>query len=254
MKPDEYQIMSQVEAGHWWYRGLRDAVRRCLNQPELHLPRQPNVLDAGCGTGEFLSFLDKALEPHYLGGFDLSPEALRHARGKVSCDLYQSDLRDPEIRQQGLDLIISMDVICVTGLQNALPGLLRIVSHLRPGGLFILNLPAFQWLYSSHDAAVNTTERYSIADVRALLNELGLQPVRLSYRVFLLFPAIVLMRLPSILRKSAREVEVRSDLFATTPTWLNSFFYSTLTIENRLLARGTQLPWGSSVFAVGRKL
>ena len=80
MNPGEYAVMAQVEARHWWYRGLRDVLERTLGRPHLALPEHPAVLDAGCGTGENLRLLRDLLDPSYLGGFDLSEEALAIAR------------------------------------------------------------------------------------------------------------------------------------------------------------------------------
>jgi hypothetical protein len=64
--------MARVEADHWWYRGLRDALAAVFGRLEPPLPANPRLLDAGCGTGENLRFLRESLDPSYLGGFDPS--------------------------------------------------------------------------------------------------------------------------------------------------------------------------------------
>ena len=115
--------MARVEERHWWYRGLRDAVARTLARPELPLPENPRILDAGCGTGANLKMLAERLQPAYLGGFDSSEEALRLAASKAgNADLYRSDICDPELRSDALDLILSLDVIYIPGVERALPG------------------------------------------------------------------------------------------------------------------------------------
>ena len=78
MRPDEYGNIARLEESHWWYRGLRDAVRQTLSQPALAPPPRPRVLDAGCGTGANLRLLKELLDPAYLGGFDTSDVALVH--------------------------------------------------------------------------------------------------------------------------------------------------------------------------------
>jgi hypothetical protein len=134
----------------------------------------------------------------------------------------------------------------------ALPGLQRLAAALRPGGLFVLNVPAFRWLLSEHDAAVHQIQRFSARDIGTLLADLGLAVELLTYRVWALFPIIALKRLPSLLRRSRDRGRARSDT-VLPPRWLNRWLTTVLHVENLAIDGGLRLPWGSSVFAVGRK-
>jgi SAM-dependent methyltransferase len=201
MSPAEIELMAAVEGEHWWYRGLRDAIGRTLATPRMRIPAGGRILDAGCGTGATLALLDRLLRPSYAGGFDLSPVAVRLCRAKVlAADVYQSDIRDPEVHVTDLDLVLSCDVASIAGIEESTAGLLRLVGHLRRGGLLVLNLPAYAWLRSRHDVATDTRDRVTAGQVRRLLGRLGLSIELLTYRVFFLFPGIVLARLPSMLR------------------------------------------------------
>jgi len=251
MDPEQYDIMSLAEDRHWWYMGLRDAIGCCLQQHSMRLPPHPIVLDVGCGTGGNLRYLNTLLQPSYLAGFDLSELALVHARCKCpNADVYQSDIRQPELHRDAFDLIVSTDVLYMTGIEGTLSGLSTLARSLKPGGLFLSNLPAYNWLTSEHDRVVHTRERYTLPAIRELLRELDLECVCISYRIFALLPVVVLRRFSSLLLRY--QVSPRSDLVQPAE-WLNRFLFRVLQIENRLFARGLQLPWGSSIMVVGQK-
>jgi len=252
MEPGEHEVMGRAEERHWWYLGLRDLLARVLAR-EVRVPR-PRVLDAGCGTGANLRLLRDVLHPAYLGGFDAEPEALELARAKVpEADLYLGDVCDPEVRVDALDLVLSTDVIYVPGAERARPGLLRLAERLERGGLLVLHVPAYRWLYSDHDVAVHGTQRFTAREVRALLSGLGLRVELLTYRLCFLFPLVVASRLPRLTRPGAAAAPARSELHEEPDARVNRALLAVLRLENAAILAGARLPFGSSVFAVARK-
>ncbi|MDZ4688675.1 MAG: class I SAM-dependent methyltransferase [Planctomycetaceae bacterium] len=255
MHAAEYERMALLEGDHWWYRGFRDLVARLLRQWRPKIAWDAHVLDAGCGTGANLRLLQASLRPASLGGFDVSEQAATHARQKMpEADVYVSDLCHPAIHEPRLDVILCADVVYMTGLEAALPGLQTLVSHLSTGGLLLLHVPAFNWLFSRHDVAVGTRQRFACGDIRALFAQLGLTEELLTYRMCLLFPAVIASRLPSLLFGAAagKHAVARSDL-NLPPRWLNAGLTGIVKLENWSIARGMRFPWGSSIIAVGRK-
>ncbi len=251
MEPQQYDLMDRVETRHWWYLGLRDLLARCWRRPEMALETSPIVLDAGCGTGGNLQFFSQLLTPGYLGGFDNSPLALAAAERKCpGADLYASDICAPTLHRERFDLIFSCDVVYVPGLVAARPGLIKLVEHLKPGGQFVLHLPAYNWLKSHHDQAVHTRERYVLGQVKRLMADLNLQCLRASYRLCPLLPLIVLRRMPSLL---SRRTDRASNDLVLPPAWLNRWLTTVMRAENLCIARGMSMPWGSSIIAIGKR-
>ena len=254
MNAGEHEVMAAVEADHWWYCGLRDLLIRSVQDFGPGLPEAPRVLDAGCGTGQNLAAVAGWLQPSYLGGFDVSQRALELASAKVpEADLYAADICAPRLHESGFDLVLSLDVIYIPGAERALPGLREIVEAMHPGGLFIVNLPAYDWLYSEHDIAIHTHERYTAMRVRSLLKKMGLEVEFLTYRLCALFPLVVLSRLPSLLRTRPESLKARSDLHHAPGDALNRVLRAAIRAENQCISRGIRFPFGSSVYAIGRK-
>jgi len=252
MNDVEIDRMAALEDSHWWYVGLRDLIGQTLRHARFALPRQARVLDAGCGTGATLRSLQRNLAPAYLGGFDSSPRAVSAAQDKASgADVYQADLRHPALHQDSLDLVLCCDVLSIAGIDACWAGMQRLVAALRRGGLLLLHLPAYGWLRSSHDRAIGTRDRTTVLELDRLLRAWRLKVELLSYRLCLLFPAVLAARLPSMLRP--RPDDARTDLVATAPHW-NRLLAGVLRVENGAIVHGASLPWGSSVYAVARKL
>ncbi len=253
MNPREFEMMASVEAEHWWYRGLRQILGQAIQRFGRSLPDQPRVLDAGCGTGENLRFLHGLLAPRYVGGFDPSPQAIAWAKKKVpEADVYASDVCQPELHCDSYDIVLSCDVLYIPGLAAAHAGMSSIVERMAPGGLLLVNVPAYNWLRSNHDLAIGTRQRFVGRDIRRFLVDIGLTPRLVTYRLCLLFPLVVASRLPSILCPSKEATSVASALKPAN-RWTNQVLGQAMSVENRLLHAGLRMPWGSSVFAVGQK-
>jgi len=97
-------------------------------------------------------------------------------------------------------------------------GLLRdYVRRAEPGTRFLISVPAFQFLWSSHDEFLEHRRRYRLSDLRQTVEAAGLAPLRMRYFFGLLFPAAAAMRLAE---KKNQDGAPASQL-KSAPDWLN---------------------------------
>jgi SAM-dependent methyltransferase len=267
MMRDEYRVMYEVEDRHWWYRGMRRNLLALLKR-HFDWPGhpQPLALDAGCGTGanlqQLLTGFGGEIPSFRAFGFDLAGEALEFSQRRgLTGQLVQGSITDIPFASASFDLAISFDVI--NNLPDDQPAFREIGRVLKPGGLFILNLPAYQFLYSEHDLAIRCQRRYNAKMVANRLDQAGLLVERQTYLNTLLFPPAALVRLikarrvaarPELIKDSASVTPVHSDLLPP-PLPVNRALEKVMGLEASLLARSNfKLPFGLSIMTVARKV
>jgi SAM-dependent methyltransferase len=237
---DEYARMRDVEDRHWWYDGLHQLVWSTWSS----LPHDETlpVLDIGCGTGGTI-----ARAPGPAVGTDRSPEALRLCRERGQRKLALADAGRLPFQEESFAGAISLDVMCHRAVGDPADVLREARRVIASGGYVILNLPAYNWLQSSHDVAVHTVRRFTRSGVMRLFDAADLEPVRATYWNTLLFPAAAAVRLAR--RGSGRDA---SDLDGYEESIGTKVATGVLGLERAMLRR-VSLPFGLSVFGVGRK-
>jgi SAM-dependent methyltransferase len=236
----EYARLAAAEERMWWFRALHAHLLAAL----AAAPAPRRLLDAGCGTGGLLARLAAALPETTLVGLELDPGAARTARDKSRALLAIGSVDRLPFAADSFDAVLSADVLCHGGVAEAeaLQGFHRC---LRPGGVLVLNLPAYRWLASAHDAAVGNARRYRRGELCRRLAEAGFARIRARYWNSLLFPLMVLRR-KLWRRAGASDVEL-------LPQPVERVFGAVVALERRLSGAGVSLPFGGSILAVAVK-
>lgn len=248
-RPDEYARMAAVECRHWWYRSLHALVLRAVRR---HAPGgdEAVLLDAGCGTGGLLGRLrDEGFRR--AAGFDVSPEAVRIARER-GLDVVRGDLRQLDgLRPAGsVGVLTALDSLYFLAPEEQAVWVEAAWRMLVPGGLLILNLPAFPAFAGRHDRCVGIPRRVTLADVPVLVPPARFELVERRCWPALLSPAVAAVRLAQRRRlRRHPDLPPRSDL-ALSPGPLNGLLRAVTWVE---LALPPGWPWASSLFLVGRK-
>lgn len=248
MNQREYRLMFEVEDRHWWYVGLHELILSIVGRIAAGRREPLRILDAGCGTGRLMQLLAPA---GIVEGLDVSPEAVELCRRRGLDGVRCADLNDAALPAGSYDVITAIDVLYHRRIRDEATVLRSLRRALKPGGVLIRNDPAFEALRSAHDRAVHTRERYRRSVVRERLVAAGLAPELVTCRLAALAPFIALYRLARRGGRRDAVTETVSDVRTPHPG-VNRALLAVLRAENRLLRR-TELPFGTSVFALARR-
>src|SRR5262249_48829051 len=228
MRDDEYQAMYELEQTLWWYRGMRQITRAIIGDK---LVRNPGFrfLDAGCGTGYSVSWLQRELNVEGGFGVDLSKIAASFwSKVGVRTGAVSSVCALPYLSGV-FDLVTCFDVIYQLDIRAAARAVGEMGRVLKPGGLLYIREPAYDWLRGSHDEAVGTHHRYTLGELKQVVRSNGLAPRRATYANTLLF-------LPPVGRRvlSKASGSGASDV-RPVAGWLNTGLGAILRTEARML-------------------
>ena len=233
--------MFRVEETHWWYQAQHRLIFQTL---EAELPdwREKKILDVGCGTGAILKQLGN---PERNVGIDLAPEAISFCRERGLSNVEQGDIHALPFPDASFDAVICSSVLYhqwVSDIEGAVREMGRV---LRPGGLVLVNVPAFAFLHSAHDEAVMTARRFRKPEIRQLLQKQNFRIRRLTYWTTFLFPLAVVARTLGG-SKMGRDFETEGASITQRALGVIMAF------ELRLLRR-ISMPFGVALLAVARK-
>lgn len=253
MRADLYGDIYHKEDTYWWHVGKRLLVRSLITKYLRPLPGQIRSLDVGCGAGRVLQMLAE-YGPVY--GTDLSSLALRFCRQRGFNEVCQADIvAGLPFPKDSFDLITALDVI--EHLEDDATGLQSLWEALKPGGLLIVSVPAYQFMFTYWDKILGHQRRYTVKTMRERLLKAGFEVERISYsNMTILAPVMAIRLVKELLLRSKKEQEgdalpAESD-FIAVPKFLNRALIKVYEAENALLQRAP-LPFGLAVLAAARK-
>ncbi len=237
--------MYAVEEQLWWFRGLRDVITETLQR---NVPVNSKIADAGCGTGinsQMLKGLGYEVE-----SFDLSDQAIMYCKKRGIEKAQVGSVTKMPIKSSSMHALIMMDVLSMLHPDEVRLAINETYRVLKPGGLALFQVAAFEWLRSGHDQVSQVQKRYSIAELEAFFDTKQWQINYKSYRIWLLFPLLACVKILKRVLLSHPN-QATGDLWLP-PAILNKILFTIQWCENKLL-RFFPLPWGSSVFMVVEK-
>jgi SAM-dependent methyltransferase len=232
----------QVEDRHWWYRGRRRVLERTI--AGLGLPPGARILDAGCGSGRNMVELARHGD---VTGVELSGTSVALARAREVGEVLEGSLMDMPFAPDSFDLAVCLDVI--EHLEDDRGALQELRRVLAPGGVLLVTVPAYPWLWSGHDEINHHHRRYNRSTLLATAEQAGWHCTRSGYFNSLLLPVAITLR--ALERLHTKATESSLDLWVP-PAPLNWLLQQPLNLEAAAIGRGRQIPAGLSLLAVFR--
>ena len=247
--PEYYARMRELEGSAWWNAGMRDIAQALLSMSAL--PRHGFLVDAGCGSGQTMSWFLSANSGWNAWGGDVATDGVR-AAGESGLTVSAADVMQLPLRNELADLVISFDVLQHLPLDGGdIAALNEFYRVLKPGGLFLLRTNSQSWPKTEDDPA-NQFRKYDPYALALRLRQAGFEISRLSRANALLGLAEVKRELKATKESGfgyhgiLANAKEKSRIGRTLKRAL-------LGIEGAAIARGARLPFGRSIVAVCRK-
>ncbi|MGL4650461.1 MAG: class I SAM-dependent methyltransferase [Caldilineaceae bacterium] len=231
-----------------WHGGMVAVTQALLHK--VPLPIAPAILEVGCGGGDVLRLLARQFPDAQIVGLDLNDLAVETAQRTSGAQVAQANLLRLPFASRTFGLLLALDSLD----QREVPlgaALAEVWRVLEPGGLLLLRVSAYPWLYGAHDRAFNTGRRYTGRELRAALKAQGFALVRGTHANTLLAPPVMAQRLLERLRGASRPSATDVAIYSTPLA--NHTVHLALQSEAIWLRRAS-LPAGLSLIAVARKV
>lgn len=231
--------LREAEVEHFWFLVRRELILKLLKTSGI---KEKSVgLDIGCGSGYTAVWLSEKGYPTLgvdghknFGFYEKQKKALGFLAGNILAIEPSSEF----------DFILLLDVI--EHIENDKEFLIHSLKFLKPGGVAIITVPAFQSLWSKVDDNSGHRRRYSKNDFKNLAENTGSQIIHSNYFYAMTTIPFILSR-----RFSKSNNETASSELAPSLV-INSVLRTVLRFE-ALFSSFQMTPFGTSLFVVLRK-
>ena len=160
-----YDQMAELDQRHWWYRARRevlDALIRRVARPPAGRARSSRSAAAPAITSPCSAHSAR------VDALELDDEARDIAEQRLGKPVMSAPLPELDgVAERHYDLVGAFDVI--EHIDDDRAAMASIARRLKPGGKFVMTVPAHQWMWSAHDVANHHQRRYSKAALRRLV-------------------------------------------------------------------------------------
>lgn len=242
VKASYYDAYARVETEHWWFRVRREMIHNLIGK--YTKSKDLTILDMGCGTGALLKELSRYGRA---SGVDFSDRAVEFCKSRGIADVQQARAESLPFPDKVFDVVLALDVI--EHIEDDKAALKELERVTKTGGIIIIFVPAFMFLWGITDEASNHFRRYTKQELIRKVEDTGAEVVRASYFNTFLFLPILLVRWGSRFMPKAKRPEHEVSLPSGI---MNKIFYSIFKLES-MIFRYSNFPFGVSLAVIAKK-
>lgn len=241
MRKDFYKELYVLEDKHWWHKAKRRISLQLLLTSLIK--KKNNILDLGCGAGKNMEALRQF---GTVWGIDTSKEAVYYCKKRGLKHVSIGKAEATTFPPHSFDVVTLFDVLEHTDDAKTLKEIYRI---LKPNGLLLITVPAFQSLWSQWDIVLHHKKRYTKSSLQKILQQHNFSIMKISYAFsFLFLPAYFVRKIKTKLFKTE---SYPSDFQLNAPI-INNFFNSISFFETFFILHDL-VPFGTSVMCLSKK-
>lgn len=245
MDKNLHKLTSENMEEHWWLVSRRKIIETVIKKHVKEINPEYKILDIGCGTGGNFNLLSKYSQN--IIGLENDPYAANLSKEKYNFNIIQGNLPDNiPFPDENFDLITLFDVL--EHVDDDETSLKNILAKIKPGGHFLLTVPAYQFLWSDLDVINDHKRRYTLKELSNKVKQSGLNIKYKSYFNTWLFPLI------SLVYFLKNHFGIFKDTYQINfPSKPVNFILKSIMSSERFIIKNGVLPFGVSIILLGCK-
>jgi len=235
---------SDLHTIHWWWRAREHAIERTILRhifPRLKSRIPIDIFEIGAASGmNFHIFRSMGS----ISGIEIDNNWSFDSQA-INNSIIYADFSTVCLLPETYDLVVALDVI--EHIQNDSFVMKKVRTILKPGGIFLVNVPAWNQLWTQHDVVNCHYRRYSPSSLNSLALSCGYRI--LSMHSLFFWPALGKLLIKLVKRVLPSNEFLQKSQIKIPPYLINIFLTQLSKLENRILEHFPSGP-GSSLIAV----
>lgn len=245
MDLDAYKTTYEREKTYWWYIARLDILKAVFRKFVLcQNTKNLRILNVGSGTGN----ISKSFAEYgRVYSVDYSNEALRFSQINGQRDLVRADAINIPFKNDYFDVVMLYDLL--EHVDDDILVLKETKRVLKEGGVAILTVPSYKFMWSRIDDVAWHKRRYLRSGLLNKMDKVHLRKVKVTYFNTFLFPGAIIRRWVEKLFCIKRKGD---SFLPSIPHWLNGLMVKIFSFEKYFL-KDFSFPFGLSVLAIYKK-